>query len=207
MIGNPTDREYAGIVHEKLITNCPVTVHDINNANCIFGPDLANLRGRTTRTKPEHVRVEIIQIPRDIVQLHKHVMLVADIMFINGLPFLVTSLRGISLVTIEYLPSRTAKHLVHLLERLRAIYATAGFIVQVVMMVMEFEKLKELKSNLTLNTTAACEHVGKIKRKIRVIKEQARGTTNTLPYSMMPKLMVIKLMHHVVMYLSEPLFW
>jgi hypothetical protein len=45
MIGDPTEREFAGMVHEKLITNCPFTVYDLNNANRIFGPGLANLRG------------------------------------------------------------------------------------------------------------------------------------------------------------------
>ncbi len=54
---------------KKLITNCPVTVQDINNANCIFSPDLTNLRGKMTRTKPECLRVEIVQIPWVIVQL------------------------------------------------------------------------------------------------------------------------------------------
>ena len=79
------------MVREQLLTNCPVTVQDIDNANRIFGPDLANLRGKTTRTKPERVRVEYVQIPRDFVQLHKYVTLVADVMFVNGLPFLITS--------------------------------------------------------------------------------------------------------------------
>jgi hypothetical protein len=122
MIGNLTKRELAGMVREKLITNCPVTVHNINNANHIFGPDLANLRGKRTTTKPECVRVKIVQIPRDFVQLHKYVTLVADVMFMNGLPFLVTSSRGLSLVTIEYLSSRMAKRIVHTLQRVFRIY-------------------------------------------------------------------------------------
>ncbi len=116
MIANPTEREFAGMVCEQLLTNCPVTVCDVDNANRIFGPDLANLRGKATRTKPECVRVKYVQIPWDFVQLHKYVTLVADVMFVNGLPFLVTSSQGISLVTIEHLQSRTAKHLVHTLE-------------------------------------------------------------------------------------------
>jgi hypothetical protein len=33
MIGNPTEREFEGMVREKLITNCPVTVHDIQNVH------------------------------------------------------------------------------------------------------------------------------------------------------------------------------
>ena len=50
------------MVYEKLIiiTNCPVTVQDIENANHIFGPDLANLRGEMIMTNPEHVRIEYV---------------------------------------------------------------------------------------------------------------------------------------------------
>jgi hypothetical protein len=91
MIANPTKREFTGMVREQLLTNCPATVRDVDNANQIFGPDLANLRGEMTRTKTEHFRVEYVLIPRDFVQLHKYITLVAGIMFVNGLPFLVTS--------------------------------------------------------------------------------------------------------------------
>ncbi len=129
--------------------------------------------------------------------------LVADVMFVNGLPFLVTSLRGLSLVTIEHLLSRTAKHLALTLERVFRIYATAGFVVQMAMMDMEFEKLKTLLPHVALNTTAACEHVGEIERKIRVIKKRARGTINTLPYKKLPKMMVIELLHFCVMWMNS----
>jgi hypothetical protein len=113
MIGNPTEREFEGMVREKLIANCPVTVRNIQNAHQFFGLNLANLRGKTTRTKPEHVRADYVNIPRYFMDLHKYVTIVADVMFVNGLPFLVTSSRGISLVTIKFLPSRTAKQLVN----------------------------------------------------------------------------------------------
>jgi hypothetical protein len=166
MVGNPTDKEFKGMVRERLITNCPITVQDIENASRIFGPDLANLRGKRIRTKPEHVRIEYVQIPWDFVELHKYVMLVADVMFVNGVPFLVTSSRGISLVTIECLKSRTAKRLINTLEKVTRIYKKAGFIVQTALMDMEFKKLRDKLPNVILNTTAAREHVGEIKRKI-----------------------------------------
>jgi hypothetical protein len=131
------------------------------------------------------------------------VTLVADVMFVNGLPFLVTSSRGLSLVTIEHLPSRTAKHLALTLERVFRIHATAGFMVQTAMMDMKFEKLETLLPHVALNTTAAHEHVGEIERKIRVIKERARGTFNTLPYKKLPKMMVIELLHFYVMWMNS----
>jgi hypothetical protein len=123
-------------------------------------------------------------------------------MFVNGLPFLVTSLQGLSLVTIEHLPSRTAKHLTHTLERVFKIYGTAGFVVQMAMMDMEFKKLKTLMPHVALNTTAARKYVGEIERKIRVIKERARSTLNTLPRKKLPKLMVIELLHFCVMWMN-----
>ena len=150
------------MVCEKLIPNCPVMVHDIDNANRIFSPDLTNLRGKTTRTKPDHVRVDYVEIPWDFVELHKHVMLVADIMFVNGLPFMVTSSIGISLVTIEYLHSCTANRLIHTLHRVIQIYSKTGFIIHMALMDMEFEKLKDKMPNVVIDTMAMREHVGEI---------------------------------------------
>jgi hypothetical protein len=40
------------------------------------------------------------------------------------------------------------------------------FVVQVAMMDIEFEKLRGIWPNVTLNTTAAHEHVGEIEQKI-----------------------------------------
>jgi hypothetical protein len=149
------------MVHEQLLTNCPITVHDVDNAKQMFGHDL-NLREKMTTTKLEWILVEYVQIPWDFVQLHKYITLVADVMFVNGLPFLVTSLQGVSLVTIEHLPLRTAKRLVHTLERVFRIYATAGFVVQMVMMDMKFEKLRTMMPHMALNTMVAREHIREV---------------------------------------------
>ena len=50
------------------------------------------------------------------------------------------------------------------------------------MMDMEFEKLKDTPGMelIDVNTTTAREHVGEIKRAIRIIKEQARYVMKTL---------------------------
>jgi hypothetical protein len=39
----------------------------------------------------------------------------------------------------------------------------------------EFEKLQNLVPILTINTTAAKEHIPEVERKIRLIKERGRG--------------------------------
>ena len=45
------------------------------------------------------------------------------------------------------------------------IYAGGGFLVRLVLMDMEFEKVKDLVPLVDINTTAAREHVGLIERK------------------------------------------
>jgi hypothetical protein len=68
---------------------------------------------------------------------------------------------------------------------------------------MEFEKLRTMMPHVALNTTAAREHVVEVEQKIRVIKERARGTFNTLLYKKLPKLMVIELLHFCVMWMNS----
>ena len=94
-------------------------------------------------------------------------------MFVNGLPFLVTSSRGIKLGTIQFLPSRTAKQLCDALSKVLLIYSRGGYTVRTCLMDMEFEKLVD-KMDSVNNCTAAREHVGDIERFIRYLKERAR---------------------------------
>jgi hypothetical protein len=47
MKGNPSEKDYKGMVSGNLITNCPITTTNISNARAIFDPDLASIRGKT----------------------------------------------------------------------------------------------------------------------------------------------------------------
>jgi hypothetical protein len=52
----------------------------------------------------------------------------------------------------------SAKRLAITLERVKRVYGTARFIIQVALMDMEFEKLKDILPDITTYTTAAREH-------------------------------------------------
>jgi hypothetical protein len=91
------------------VTNIPVLHTDITNARNIFGRNLAAVRGKTVRSTPERVNTELLAIPDDYHRLHRFVTLAVDVMFVNGLAFLVTISRDIRLRTAEYLPTWTAK--------------------------------------------------------------------------------------------------
>jgi hypothetical protein len=203
MLGWPTEAAYEGMVREKLIDYCPVTLSDIKNAHTIFGTDIAGLRGRTVRRKPDRVVPDVVTIPRDLVLLHKSVVLTADIMFVNGWPFLLTRSRKIQLITVEYLPNRTAKVIGLYLTRVLQLYRRAGFNVQVALMDREFAAVQAECPELPINPSAANEHVPEPERAIRLVKERARGVENTLPFEGLPKVMVIELIHFIVLWLNN----
>jgi hypothetical protein len=102
MVGHPTDRNFLGMVHANMIPNCPITPTTVKNANVIFGPDLAGVRGRMVGRPPESVRTDYVQIPLIILKRYQLVTLAVDVMFVNGVPFLGSVSRGLNLITAEF---------------------------------------------------------------------------------------------------------
>ena len=111
MVPHPSDVDFQRMVSASLLSDCPVNEIDASNYVTIFGPNLAGVRGKTVRWKPERVDMEIVRIPRYFYALHHFVTLTADVMFVNGIQFLTTLSRKIRLRTAGFLPSRTASQL------------------------------------------------------------------------------------------------
>ena len=74
------------------------------------------------------------------------------------------------MITAEYVPSRTAKQLAYSLTQIINTYTRKGFVMNLALMDMEFEKVREKMATVEVNTTAAREHVPDIERQIRLIK-------------------------------------
>ena len=146
--------------------------------------------------------MEIINILNDFYRLHHFVLLTADVMFVNGVPFLVTLFRKIGLRTTEHIQTCTAKLLSSSLIKVVKMYTRGGFIVNIILMDQKINKL-ELKLDIVeINTTAAREHIGKIEQNIRTIKERARAIVTILPCGILPKQLVILLVYFVVMFIN-----
>ena len=64
MMGNPSEKDYKGVVSNHLISNCPITVTDITNSCAIHGPALASVRGKTVRRAPGPVVTDYVDVPR-----------------------------------------------------------------------------------------------------------------------------------------------
>ncbi len=90
MIGNPSKKDFRGMVSNHLVTNCPLTHANITNACQIFGPDLASIRRKTVWRTPEPVVVDYVANPRILMDRIGIVTLAADIFFVDGTALLIT---------------------------------------------------------------------------------------------------------------------
>ena len=87
IIGHPPARHLSYLLDHHLIPNSPFTSHDVWRAEQIYGPDLGNLKGKTTRRNPPTVDHITQQCPPTIIEQYGNIMLCADVMYVNGIPF------------------------------------------------------------------------------------------------------------------------
>jgi hypothetical protein len=203
MTGHPADAQFLELVSNKTIKNCPIKPKHITNACSIFGPSIAGVRRKTVRCKPEQVEAEPGRIPDDFHCLLRFVVITADVIFVNGIAFLTTLSQKLQLSTVKQLPLRTVTQLSNSLTKIVRLYARAGFIVCVIMMDQEFNKVEDACNMVEINTTAAREHVGKIKCFIRTIKECSRALMSDLPCMPLPCQVVIHLVYFAVIWLNS----
>ena len=103
-----------------------------------------------------------MKTPIGFYQLQIFFTLTAGVMFVNVIPFLVIFSRNIRLITCEYVPICTAVQLTKSLMKTVKLYARGGFLTRLVLMDMEFGKVKDKVGLLEVNTTAARENVTEI---------------------------------------------
>jgi hypothetical protein len=132
------------------------------------------------------------------------VTLSGDLFFVNKAPFSTTISDHIKFTTAEHIAARKIISLVQASKHVQAVFAARGFHVKSMLMDGEFLPLKyDLSSiGIILNTTAANEHVPKIERQIRVIKERVRATRHTLPFKVIPLTMLIELTYSSTLWIN-----
>lgn len=177
MIGRPSTAEFIKIVDKNLLPNCPITRADIAAAEKIFGPDIGILKGKTVRTASEHVEVTEVPLPSEILSEYRDVIVGADVMYINKIPFFVTMSRNLKFSTAELMLDQKQETLAAHVKRIQRIYHMRGFRVATFLMDGQFNVIRGdlAEMNITLNTVARGEHVPEIERHIRTIKERTRA--------------------------------
>jgi hypothetical protein len=199
IIMRPSARQYGDVIVDYL-RDCPVTKADIRAAEAIFGPNLGSLKGKTVRHPTEHVAIGIDPVPVEVLEQFNKVTLVIDIMFINKVPFFITTSRGIQFGTVEALPNRQVPTVKDALRKVVELYRSRGLIVEVILADNEFEPLRPWFP--MLNTCAANEHVPDVERFVRTVKDRTRSMYRMLPYKYLPRLVLIHLVKNAVFWLN-----
>jgi hypothetical protein len=82
----PYVKDLKWIVQANLLKDSPVIAQDVDVALKIWGPNVALLKGKTVCRKPSLVLEDIVEVPKELRQLHKMVTLTIDIFFVNSAP-------------------------------------------------------------------------------------------------------------------------
>ncbi|KAI2502265.1 Reverse transcriptase (RNA-dependent DNA polymerase) [Fragilaria crotonensis] len=96
-IGRPSEAEFQRILDSGCIRNCPVTSLDAKRALTIYGPDIATLKGKTTRAgvAPRAPNFTAVALPPSVLEHHRDVTLCVDFFFVQGHIFFHTISRNI----------------------------------------------------------------------------------------------------------------
>jgi hypothetical protein len=204
-LGRPDEVEFESILRNNLIRNCPVTPADAKRALTIYGPDIAALKGKTTRcdASPRVPTFEAVPLPPPILEHHMDVTLCVDLFFVQGLVFLHTISRKIGFRTVSYITDRHTTKFHHELKAVLHLYKSRGFNICDIHCDNEFECIREEVRPIRLNVVPADSHVGEVERSIRTIKERLRACAHGLPFKRLPKLMIIHMTADVVRCLNQ----
>jgi len=102
MMGRPSVHDFANMIKKGKILNNPVSMDDYKIAETIYGKDLGVIKGKTVRTKPNPVMIDI----DTAVKERYNIVLAVDIMQFTGLIFLVTVSRNFKFITAMHLSDR-----------------------------------------------------------------------------------------------------
>ena len=195
MMGFSSMRDFETVIKMNAIKNCPVVTEDIEIMKAIYGDyNVYALKGKTVKQKAKRVVRDYINVPEELKLKYQNVELCVDLMYVQGVCFLVTVSKHLKLITVEYLNDRSKMSLAQGLDSAFTVCNNEGYAITDAHADMEFECLrKELDNddnNIKLHCVARKQHVPEIERCIKTIKERVRCLWHSLPYATMPRLMV-----------------
>ena len=113
-----------------------------------------------------------------------------DIFFVNNTPFLITFILKIDFTATSHLPTQKDRYIFKSFWSIYAFYIKGGFKITTVHSDGEFapvrEIIAEMSSGPMVSLTIVNEHVPKIERIIRVVKERYRSNRHSLHFMRLP---------------------
>jgi hypothetical protein len=163
-MGTPTVDDLKAMIHMNLIKNNVVTADDVKLATKAYGPDVGNIKGKTTRSKPTPVTSNIVEIPDELLEIQQDPTLSMDGLTVNSLKFLSTISHDLYYRTVQYVAKPVASIYKVCMDKLLVLYKRGGFTISKIHCNNEFRKvmdplLARQDPPITMNYAAAQEHV------------------------------------------------
>ena len=178
------DSTLEDLLRHGKIRNTTVTALDVRRARDIWGPSLGVLKGKSTSLKGKPITAigdKLKTLQQKKQELH------ADIMFVNGQPYLISVLMPVEHVQITKLNGRDEFVLWRALERHRKFPEKFGLVTDIIRVDGETAISSDwFKAKLgdLLDVGGAGVAVPAVERKIRTVKERIRAVINTLPFEL-----------------------
>ena len=191
----PTNDTLMKMIDRNAIKNCTVTRRDINMANDIYGVNPHEIKGKLVWRQPKHVREDVLPVPPDILEKYGEIALSIDIYYLNGCAFLRTISRHLMFRSTVIIRNARKATLLKAIKTIINEYKVRGFTVTQIHGDNQFTCLTDAlnECEVSFYPVAANSHEPFIERDNRTSKERCRCTMAGLPYSKLPRRMILEL--------------
>jgi hypothetical protein len=136
-----------------------------------------------------------------------HDLAVDSLFFVNKHVFFTTYSTKICFRMVTHIVSRHKEYMWEALHLTYKMYLLNGIRIVVLSGDLEFAALSDLADNLPtapeLNWAAASQHCGLIEQNIHFLKEKICSLCHSLPFEMVPGIMVVRMVLHVVKFVNR----
>jgi len=158
-----------------------------------------------TRTRPSKVIISTYnELPTEMLEKHGNITLAVDIMYINEIPFVMTTSRAIHFGTAELIKNEKISTIMVAIKQVIEAYKARGFQIRHILSNGQFEHARKHieQMGIMLNITSRDEHVPEIERYIRTVKERVRAIVNTLPFEQYPNRLIVTTVYNTIFWLK-----
>ena len=128
---------------------------------------------------------------------YKDILLAIDVMFMNKIPFFVTTSWHVRFNTVEMIATQSNKTLMNSIKQVRKLYHAHGFHLNIIVVDGQFKPLQAdmAKLGIFLNMTSYDEHVLEVECYIWTLKERVHACYNILPFMKYPRRLLIEMVY------------
>ena len=156
------------------------------------------------RRRPgHHGEIARVPLPLMIKDHHGSDILDVDFSYVNGCAFLHTKTRSIKFKSVKRCYSRGKKEILRGLAKVIDVYKARGLTISSICGDNEFEKIREGVQPIPVDIVAREEHVPRIERSIRTLKERVRCFCHSTPFEYLPLTMLLAVVEQVNNWLNQ----